>query len=203
MGLYVCTQWRQQRMVSIQSPIKRCVRTSLSSATGVLHRSNWWHRNWWITKQGWNPCWYTFFSLYLTSLLVLYCTVPITCADNLAANSIAFGVVPSQYPWWTCDSLSQNCMGDPSIFPVRASTPSDVMSNVCSNWAERFPSAVVAVHSSGHVRALAVNKECYKGMFGNLLEDKLDSTKQKHGYTFDGHQTVRTHLCLRKSLVQW
>ena len=41
---------------------------------------------------------------------------------------------------------SQKNFGESGSLPVSASTPPDVMSSVCSNCAERFPSLVVAVH---------------------------------------------------------
>lgn len=50
---------------------------------------------------------------------------------------------------------SQNCLGDDSSLPVRGTAPSSVMSSVCSNCAVLLPSAVAAVHLSGHITLFA------------------------------------------------
>jgi hypothetical protein len=72
-----------------------------------------------------------------------------------ACRCMADADVPNQIPLCTFESRSQNCNGESSFLPVNASTPSGVTSRVCSNCADRLPSTVVAVHSSGHVTALA------------------------------------------------
>lgn len=43
---------------------------------------------------------------------------------------------------------SQKNFGEVSNRPVNASTPVLVINKVCSNWADRFPSDVAAVHLS-------------------------------------------------------
>ena len=98
---------------------------------------------------------------YISSLLCFSAFIIIYCAgdDSFFKSSIfciATGVVPSQTPLCTSLSFSHHWTGDVSIFPVRASTPSSVTSSVCSNCADRFPSVVVAVQSSGHERHWAV-----------------------------------------------
>lgn len=45
----------------------------------------------------------------------------------------ACGVVPNQIPSWIAEFRSQNCRGDVSFLPVKASTPSSVINKVCSN----------------------------------------------------------------------
>ena len=45
---------------------------------------------------------------------------------------------------------SQKNLGDVSNRPVNASTPVGVISRVCSNCADLFPSCVAAVHLSCH-----------------------------------------------------
>lgn len=66
-------------------------------------------------------------------------------SNLLSAACLSFAAleVPSQTPLCTLLSLSQNWTGDESSFAVKASTPSFVMSNVCSNWADRPPSLQV------------------------------------------------------------
>ena len=43
------------------------------------------------------------------------------------------------------------------VLPVKASTPSSVINNVCSNCAERLPSTVVTVHWAGHIKYFPEN----------------------------------------------
>lgn len=83
-------------------------------------------------------------------------------------------------------SINLNCS-----FHVNISIPVSVTSNVCSNWAERFPSVVVAVHWSGlRKRKSSLSYKCWVAY--RLCVHKIYSL------------TIGPPcVCLHKSLARW
>ena len=83
-------------------------------------------------------------------------------------------------------------MGEEAIFPVNASTPVSVMSNVCSNWAEGLPSAVAWVHASGQATGKGLPKYTNWG-------DTRQETLSQFAKVMSVHCIIRLQRLRRKS----
>lgn len=128
-------------------------------------------------------------------------TVQVVCVSRQRHSYIRASIKTQPSPFNSNPHFSQNCFGDVSSLAVNGTAPSSVIRNVCSNWAVRLPSEVVAVHLSGHITFLSIQQnEDTSGTDSSILAmSKVRAARNQNG---DGERNInpgmagiRAHRC--------